>query len=75
MKRSTVNSSTMSHRPRVRRNRDSCAVVFRRTHKKAPIPAVNANTGAQKCVTSALEKWPRSYAPDPWERKTWPPSG
>jgi hypothetical protein len=47
----------MSHRPRVRRNRDSCAVVlFRRTHKKAPIPAVNANTGAQKCVTQRVRK-------------------
>src|SRR5882724_5895451 len=57
MKRSTVSSRKMSHKPRVSRNRDSCAfVLFLPSHKHAPIPAVKANVGAQKCVIQRVKK-------------------
>src|SRR5262249_13859674 len=47
----------MSHRPRVSRNRDRSVLVrLFPIHKKAPIPAVKAKTGAQKCVIQRVRK-------------------
>ena len=53
----TVNSRTISQKPRVSRNVDSCPRVLPlRHHRNAPIPAVNMKTGAQKCVIQRVKK-------------------
>jgi hypothetical protein len=55
--RTTVNSSTTSHRPRVHRNRESSERVLPRSRRRnAPRPAQNMNTGAQKCVIQRVMK-------------------
>ena len=51
----TVYSSTMSHSPRVSRNRESCGLVLPRAAARyAPAPARKVKTGAQKCVTQRV---------------------
>src|SRR5262245_48561629 len=54
--RMSVSSSTISHAPRVARKRASSARPVRRPWRKAPAPARNTNTGAQKCVTQRIAK-------------------
>src|SRR5215813_9237006 len=51
-----VISSRTSHRPRVRKNHDTCWTVFpREVAKYAPVPARNENTGAQKWVMNRVK--------------------
>ena len=55
--RTNVNSSTMSHRPRVARKRDRSALVPPRSSRRnAPMPAQNMNAGAQKWVIQRVRK-------------------
>jgi hypothetical protein len=43
-----VNSRIRSHKPRVRKNQETCCTDFPRcVERNAPVPARNANTGAQ----------------------------
>src|SRR5262245_53065299 len=56
-KRTAVSSRTISHRPRVHKNRETDAGESPRSRRnQAPSPAVNTNTGAQKCVIQRVMK-------------------
>ena len=56
-KRTTTISKNTSHRPRVQRKRESWLLVRPRlSQKKALIPAVDMNTGAQMCVIQRVRK-------------------
>src|SRR5205807_746383 len=53
----TVNSSAMSHSPRVHKNRATRPVdPDRDRSRKAPVPARKKNIGAQKCVIQRVKK-------------------
>ncbi len=56
--RITTISTTISHRPRVQRKRESWALVRpgRASQRRALVPASSTNTGAQRCVIHRVKK-------------------
>lgn len=56
LKRTTVSSSRMSHRPRVTRKGERSAGDLPRIFwRYTDVPAKNTNTGAQKCVIQRVK--------------------
>src|ERR1700721_1634189 len=58
-KSTIVSSSSTSHKPRVKKNQETCCIDFPRlVARNAPVPAREANTGAQKLVIKGEKNKP-----------------